>query len=450
MSAQSTLLPQVMEQSPMSRRSIITLAAVIAIVVAALLAAWLRRPPLVAAVSVQAQPLLRTLQFSGRVATLSRVEIGSTLTGRVVEVGVAEGAQVKHGDVLVRLESDELRATLEQARAGEQQARARLAGLRSSGRSAVRAGQAQAASVLAAAQAELRRTDDLVAQGFVSQSRLDEARRAVEVAQAQLDNARAQSAANAERGTDVAQADAQLALARSASAAAAARLAQTTVTAPADARVLDRLVEPGQIVQPGRALLALALSGPLQLVAQVDERYLEQLQVGQEANVVADAYPTERFAARVLSIAPLVDAQRGAVEVKFALPQASPPFLREDMTLSIDVETARRERALALPVTALHDVENASGGAATATVFIERDGRVEARRVRLGIRTLDAVEVLDGLVAGERVMLGSALSPGSRVRADLAATPAAALSRGGARERTREDAGSAITNSMGR
>jgi HlyD family secretion protein len=138
--------------------------------------------------------------------------------------------------------------------------------------------------------------------------------------------AQAQTQANAEAGTDLVQAQAQLALAQAATQAARARLAQATVLAPADARVLVREVEPGQIVQPGKALLSLALAGPTQLVAQVDERFLDQLQVGQKATVVADAFAGQRFAARVLSIAPAVDAQRGAIEVKFALEQHRPPF----------------------------------------------------------------------------------------------------------------------------
>ena len=386
-------------------------------------------------------PLVRSLQFSARVATLSRVDVGSTLTGRVLQVALAAGAMVKSGDVLVRLESNELRATLAQAQAGETQAAARLAGLRSTGRSAAQAGVAQAASVLVAAQADLQRTQELMAQGFVSQARLDDARRALAVAQAQLDGAAAQRAAMAEPGADVAQAQAQLALATSARAAAAARLDQAVLRAPADARVLARAVEPGQIVQPGRALFTLALAGPLQLVAQVDERYLEQLQAGQVASVLADAYPTQRFTARVLSIAPLVDAQRGAIEVRFSVAQP-PAFLREDMTLSVEVETARREQALVVPADALRGDTSAG-----QSVWLVRDGRVQARAVRLGLRTLAAAEIVDGLSAGDVVLLGPAPQPGKRVRPDTAAASAPAASTG---KGNKEDAGAAISNAMGR
>ena len=421
------------------------------LLLAAAAAWWFTRATPAAAVVVQAAPLLRTLQFSARVATASRVDLGATLTGRVVQVLVPQGAAVRAGDVLVRLETAELQAAVNQAVAGEQQALARLAGLRSTGRSGAQAAAAQAQAVRVAAQADLQRTQDLVARGFLSPARLDESERAVKVALAQQAAAQAQSSANAEQGTDLVQAQAQVALALAATQAARARLAQAEMKAPTDGKVLSRAVEPGQIVQVGRALMTLALAGPLQLVAPVDERYLQQLQVGQPAWVLADAFPEQRFRARVLSIAPLVDAQRGSVEVKFSV-DGPPSFLREDMSLSVEVETARRESAWVVPLSALRgspgdgDV-GAASAASQATLWLEKSGRVEARAVRLGLRTLESVEVLQGLAAGDVVLVGPSPTPGRRVKAATAAPAATPQARGKAKS---DDAGSAMGNAMGR
>lgn len=406
------------------------------------------RGPQVDALVVQSAPLVRTLQFSARVATLSRVDVGSTVTGRVAQVRVMEGTQVRQGDVLVQLESDELRAALAQAVAAERQAKARLEGLRSTGRTAAQAARAQADASLQAASASLARVQQLVAEGFYSPAQLDEARRAVDVARAQQLGAQAQLQATADAGTEVAQAQAQLALAQAATVAAQARLAQATLVAPADARVLVREVEPGQIVQPGKALFSLALAGPTQLVAQVDERFLEQLQLGQPAWVVADAFAGQRFAARVLSIAPAVDAQRGAIEVKFSIEQA-PAFLREDMTLSVEVETARRERTLVLPQAALRG----PAGGDQASVLVLQDGRAQVRNVRLGLRTLDAVEVLGGLKESDTVLRGHAsLQDGQRVRARTVpwttSSPAPTTASQGSAQGG--GAASALTGTMGR
>ncbi len=358
------------------------------------------RAPRAEALLMQPGPLVRTLQFSARVATLSRVDVGSTLTGRVAQVLVREGAQVRADEVLVRLETDELNAALAQAVAAERQADA----------------------TLQAAQATLQRGRQLVAQGFYSAAQLDEAQRAVDVAVAQRGSARA------------------------AVAAARARLTQAVLVAPADARVLSRQVEPGQIVQPGKALLSLALTGPTQLVAQVDERFLDQLQTGQQAAVVADAFAGQRFAAKILSIAPVVDAQRGAIEVKFTLLQEPPAFLREDMTLSVEVETGRREQALALPLAVLRQAQGD-----TAQVLVAVDGVALERQLRLGLRTLAAVEVLDGLRAGDAVLTGHELKAGQRVSVTpVAWQPGAATVAAAQRADSAGSAGSALSNAMGR
>ncbi|PIQ50773.1 MAG: efflux transporter periplasmic adaptor subunit, partial [Comamonadaceae bacterium CG12_big_fil_rev_8_21_14_0_65_59_15] len=218
---------------------------ILAVLVGAL--AWLAwRAPQVDAVVLRSAPLVRSIQFSARVATLSRVEVGSTLTARVAKVAVREGDTVRAGDVLVQLETDELQAVLAQQQASLKQAQARLLGMRSTGRSQAQAALAQAQATLQAASNDVARTRQLVAQNFLSPARLDDAERALGVAQAAHDAAAAQVRANADNGTDLAQAQAQLELSRAAVQAAHARLAQTALRAPADATVLARNVEPGQ------------------------------------------------------------------------------------------------------------------------------------------------------------------------------------------------------------
>ncbi len=428
-----------------TRRTLIraVLALLLVAVVAGGTIAWRQRPVDVQVIEARYSPLVRSLRFSARVETLSRVDVGSTVTGRVLRVLATEGMQVRKDDLLLELESQELSAALAQAQASRQQALARLAGLRSTGRGSVQAALAQAQAAVTAAQAEFERVQQLVAQQFLSASRLDDARRSRDVAAAQLEAARSQVQAVSDTGTDVVQAQAQLQLADAGIAAAQARLAQTRLRAPADAQVLLRQVESGQIVQPGKALLTLALQGPTRLSAQVDERFLDQLALEQPAAVLADAYPGRRFAARVLSIAPAVDPQRGAIEVKFALVGDAPAFLREDMTLSIEVETGRRPRALVVPVAAL----TVGADPTRATLRVVQDGRIEQRDVRLGLRTLGAAEVRAGLSEGDEVVLRPVLADGTRVRSRLVeaqldtAAGAAGAGEGGA---------AALTNMMGR
>jgi HlyD family secretion protein len=374
--------------------------------------AWRGRPPVVEGLVLQTQPLQRSLQFSARVQTPARVEVGSTLTGRVAKVLVAEGATVAAGAPLLVLEEGELQAALQQAQANLRQALARSASQRAINQPGADAAWQQAEATRAAAERELSRTRDLVAQGFLSPARGDEAQRNLAVASAQRDAARAQAQANQADGPEPAGLEAQGLAAAAAVQLARVRLDQATLRSPAAATVIARQVEPGQIVQPGRALLTLSVRGPTELVAQVDERFLGQLQVGQQAQVLADAYPTRPFPAVLARVAPGVDAARGAVEVVFTPTGVAPDFLREDMTLSVEAITGERARALVLPLRALRPPA-ADGG---ARVLVLVDGRAQERRVSLGLRTLDQAEVTAGLAAGDTLLLDPQTPPGTHVR----------------------------------
>lgn len=368
------------------------------------------QPAAVPLVTAASAPMVQTVVFSGRVAAPIRVELGATVTGRVIEVPVREGDSVARGALLARLESSELQAQLAQANAALRLAQAREAAVREVGVPTSGAAVDQAQAALDAAVREAHRSRELFERGYVSQARIDDTERAVRVAQAQLASARATAQAN-RGGTEAAQARLRIDEARSAIELVQARLEQTRIVAPADGRIVVRHADPGQIVQPGRALFTFAASGPTQLIGQADEKFLAQLAPGQLAQVVADAFPREPFDARIARIAPGVDAQRGTVEVRFEV-SAPPPFLREDLSLSLQVVVGRRERALTLPAEAV------VGAGIDAQVRRLRDGRVVEQPVRVGLRTPTRVEIAEGLADGDAVLLDPlAVEPGTRARA---------------------------------
>lgn len=409
--------------SRLSQRGSIRRNLLIAIVLLALLAGgWLfTRATPVAVLALTEAPLVESLLFTGRVGARSRVELGATTTGRIERVLVEEGAVVSAGQLLAELDGDEARAQLAQAQAALDGARARIASLGELTRPTAASGRAQAQATLAAARTEFDRTARLVEQGFLSQSRLDEARRQMSVAQAQLDAAGAQVRANAPAGSEAELARLRIAEAEAALDLAATRVDATRLGAPAAGRIILRAVEPGQVVQPGRMLFTMTLEGREQLVALVDERYLGRLAQGQRARVLADAYPEKPFDSKVATIAPGIDASRGAVEVK--LDVIDPPaFLREDMTVSIEVVLARRERAATIPLAALRERD---------TVWQLLDGRIVATTISPGLRDQQRVEIVAGLAKDARIVVGPSPAPGARAReASAAANAAAARSPG--------------------
>ncbi len=172
------------------------------------------------------------------------------------------------------------------------------------------------------------------------------------------------------------QARAAVAQARAALAAVEARLADLVVRAPAAGTVIVRSVEEGDTVQPGRTLLVLSRPGRTEIIAPVDEKNLALLAVGQKAVVSADAYPERTFAAELATLVPAVVAASGTVTAKFAVPDP-PAYLLPEMTVSVEIEVARKAGALTLPLDAVRDLATAPW------VLAVRDGR--ARRVPVGI-----------------------------------------------------------------
>jgi len=253
------------------------------------------------------------------------------------------------------------------------------------------------------------RVGELVAKGFYSPAQLDDAQRARDVAASQLQAAQIQAANNRPQGSEVRVARSNVEQARAALAVAEARLAYATLRAPVAGRVLTRSVEPGDTAQPGKALLTLAPNGDTELTAQIDEKNFGLLAIGQNAHVSADAYPGEHFPATLSYIAPSIDALRGSVEIRLAVAQP-PATLRHEMTVSIDIETARRPDALSLPCDSVRE----AGG--QPWVMAVRDGRTVRQPVKLGLRGAGRCEVVEGLSEGEAVLPASAtLGEGRRV-----------------------------------
>ncbi|CAM3953661.1 efflux RND transporter periplasmic adaptor subunit [Roseateles saccharophilus] len=368
--------------------------------------------PRVQTVGVAPRDLVRSVVATGRVEAPHRVDVGAQIVGTVLRVPVDEGQTVKAGQPLVELDDGELRAAAREADVAVAQARARLRQLQEVQRPVAVQGLRQAQATLDNARATQRRQEELFAQGYVGQAALDDARKSVELADAQLGAARKQLESAQPGGSDVAIAAAALAQAQANAEMAQARLRYATVSAPVDGVLISRDVERGDVVQPGKTLMVLSPAGETQLVVQFDEKNLGLLALGQKALASADAFADQRFAAELTYINPGVDVQRGSVEVKLRVP-TPPAYLRQDMTVSVDVEVARRAHALAVPVDLLHDAE-------TAKPWVLKVDAGHARRqpVRLGLRGTGLVEVLDGLKPGDQLVPASAgVSEGGRLRA---------------------------------
>jgi HlyD family secretion protein len=377
----------------------------------------LLRGPEVDAVAVVQRDFVQTVVASGHVEAPHRVSIGTQITGTVKRVPVAEGQSVAAGQVLIELEDAELRAAALQAEVAVQQGEARLRQLREVQAPVAEQSLRQAEITLDNARAQARRAADLFQRNFIGQAALDDANKAAALAEAQWRSAQRQLETARPRGSDYAMALSALAQARASADVARSRLRYATIVAPAAGTLIARDVEPGDVVQPGKALMLLSPSGVTELVVQIDERNLGLLALGQRAQASADAYPDSRFAAELVYINPGIDAQRGSVEVKLAV--ARPPaYLRQDMTVSVDIQVASRERALLVPTAAIRDLDRAEPWVHKIVA-----GHARRQRVRIGLRGGGMAEAIDGLGAGYLVVASANidLEDGARLRPLVAA-----------------------------
>ena len=353
--------------------------------------------PLLPAYTIASTPLVQTVVATGRVETVSRAQIGSEISGVVLERFVQEGDQVSPGDLLLILKSDELLAQVRQAELA-------LTELATSRRP-------QAVAELASAKAQLEQASREAARrrnaeaGILSAEEIEKAVETERVARNNFESARLRAAA-------LASGQVEEALLRERLAAAQAQLAKTKIRAEVSGTVLTLDVEPGDLVQPGRTLFTIALNGNTEIRVPLDERNLSRLALQQNAAVIADSYPDQSFPARINFIAPSIDPQRGTVEVRLTVDPV-PDFLRQDMTVSVNVETNRRERALAIPNDALSSIKGDK-----AVVLMVRDGKVQRQQITLGLRGLAMSEVKTGLSEGDQVLADaeSSLEDGTRVR----------------------------------
>ncbi|TVT72626.1 MAG: efflux RND transporter periplasmic adaptor subunit [Pseudomonas sp.] len=373
--------------------------ALLLIIPVLLLAGWMiwrqLQGPELPGYRLETRPLVQRVVASGEVDSQSLAQVGSEITGVVAGRHVREGDAVKAGDLLLELRDDEQRARLREAEAA-------LLQLIDSSRPQAQATLREAQNNLEQADRELQRRETLFERKLLASEALEQARRATLTARVVRDRARFAAAAVGEGGSEEQ-------VLRQRLEAARANLAKARIHAQVDGIVQTREVEPGDLVQPGRTLLTIARSGSSEILLPLDEKNLAPIELGQAARIIADAYPDRVLPARVSFIAPSVDTARGTIDVHLDLLEPA-DFLRQGMTVSVNIETGRREQALVLP----NDVLRARDGT-RAQVLRVNDGVVERVGVRLGMLGTALSEVSEGLAAGDLVLIGDA-EEGQRVR----------------------------------
>lgn len=314
---------------------------------------------------VQAQRIVDDVQAVGSLRSRQGVMLRPEAAGRIQQINFADGQRVKRGEVLVQLDDTLQRAQLQQA-------------------------QAQASI----AATNLQRSRELRAQGFVSQSAVDQNESGLQVANAQVELARAQ-------------------------------LARMKVLAPFDATAGIRLVNLGDYLKDGADIVNLEDMSTMAVDFRLPERYLARLRTGQAVEIAVDALPGRVFKGRVTALDVGVDANGRSLLARAQFDNAD-ASLRPGMFARPRIQFAVRADALMVPEEAL-----LPQGGSQYLFRVEPDGKggQQARRVhaRVGLRQPGWVELLEGVRAGDRIVVAGH----DRLRGDLVPVRIVELAAGG-------------------
>ena len=321
---------------------------------------------------------ITVLNATGRVSAWRKAAVSTKATGRLEWLGVQEGTRVKTGEVIARLESQDVSATRDSAVANLGASRANLE---------------QGEAEMRDAESSFKRAEDLFAKKFISESTLDAAR-------ARYDKARA-SISSLKAGIGVSQANVR---------SASVSVEQTLIRAPFDGIVLTKNANVGDIITPFSsaadskgAVVNMADMDTLEVEADVSEASIGKIVVGMPTEIQLDAYPELRLLGEVSRIVPTVDRSKATLLVKVSFKERDARVL-PDMSAKVAFLSRAPQADERKPVTAVRTEAIAKRGEASV-VFVVDDKNTAKQVTVTTARKLGDLTEITGAKPGDKVAL---------------------------------------------
>lgn len=368
------------------------------------------------------------LNASGYIVAAHKIQVASKVLGRVAWIGVDKGDKVTEGQVIVRLEDDEYKAQLQQAKGRLASLMARLAELEAGSRpeeiERARAEVAEAEANLTNAKIAYERAEPLVRDGVQAKSVLDDARARLDRETARVNAVRKayELVRVGPRKEQIASMRGQVEEVRGEVAFYETQLANTVIRAPVTGTILERAVEKGEFVTTSFVgdrgakgyVVSLANLNDLRAELDINQNDFAKLTPRQRAIVTTDAYPDRKYEGFIDEVSPEANRQKATVQVKVKV--ASPDeYLRPEMNANVvfladekPAQTSTVRPVVVVPSSAVRD--NA--------VFVMANGKAFRRTVRVGGTTAQGIRIESGLTGGEELILDppADLKEGDKVR----------------------------------
>lgn len=372
------------------------------------------------------------LTASGYIVAHHKINVNSKVTGRVAWIGVEKGDKVTEGQVLVRLEDDEFRAQVEQAKGAVENAKAWLLELENGSRPE-EIQQAQhnlneARATLANDKITLDRTRELVAKGVLSKQLLDDASAKCEADQQRVNSLEqlCRLVQIGPRPEEIARAKGTLQQAQGQLAFAQSQLEATLIRAPISGTILERTAEKGELITaqfasaaeggPVGSVVALADLNDLQVELDIAQDDFAKLGPKQKGIVTTDAYPDRKYEGSIAEISPEANRQKATVQVKVQIINPD-GYLRPEMNATVrflsdeNRGAATKSPGVLVPMGAVRDRNGKK------IVLIAFEGKATAREVRIRATRSNGY-LVEGLSGSEDIITAAPanLQDGDKVR----------------------------------
>jgi RND family efflux transporter MFP subunit len=333
----------------------------------------------------------RLVSATGTLAADDQIILGTKVIGRLGEISVDLGSRVKKGQTIARIDPSDYRLRVEQAEAALQQARVRL-GLTASGSSdkvdvEQTATVRQAAAVLKEARLSHDRMVELWDRKLIARAELDAA-----VSQLAVADGRYQDAIEEVRNRQ-----AVLVQRRSELEIARQQLADTTIVSPIDGAVSERQAAVGQYLPAGAPVVTLVRTDPLRLRLAVPEREARLVRAGQTVDLTVEGDP-DKYHGKVARLSPAIAENNRTLMIEAEVPNGR-GALRPGSFAKADIVVEAGQRVVTVPEDAI-----VTFAGIEKVLTVENNAAVE-KRVRTGRRFDKRVEILEGIGAGERVVM---------------------------------------------
>ena len=377
------------------------------------------RSPELAAVHPARRDIRQVLVTNGRIEVASRVTVHSPVAGRVERLLVSRGDRVERGQDLLRLADGGQRDAKSQALAALEAARARLAQVRAgpdeSRVSALRGERSKLVAMRESIRQEVRRLKRLVSRDAVPRAELEAMENQLKSVLVEIDAADEQISATP-RKASVDEARAAVKEAKARLSAADRQVDRLAILAPRAGQVYSLAVAEGDFLPAGALAASIGEVDSVHARIYVDEPDLGRVRKARSVQITADAYPGREWSCATIDLATEV-VEMGPRRVGEVLCDVanSDGALLPNLSVGVTIVTAQAERALSVPRSALRDLGDG------AYVWTAVGGRAERRRVTVGVRGADYVEIRHGLDPGDVVLVADSelLIEGQLVRVAL-------------------------------